>query len=250
MCSYKRMIAMKTRLLILFVCAGIWSSLKAQIPSQPDSTVVFTPINGQLIQTFQYRPYTSGWGLDLMLSNNGFGLGGFYRHELDEDLAWSASIIFSGAKDQTEFEQYDYYTGSTYVLGKKNRLLMIPIHASLQYRLFREDITDSFRPYVTGGIGPTLMFVSPYASYTPVGSGVYQQDQVDFFTSLKYGTLRYTLGGYIGAGAYFGISKGTVSGISVRYYIASYSQPIEVMMGGFIKDFSGIAIIIQFGSLY
>ena len=113
---------------------------------------------------------------------------------------------------------------------------MIPLNASVQYRLFKDDITESFRPYITAGIGPTMMFVSPYATnIIDTTTGIYEQDQIDFFSSLKYGTLRYTLGGFVGVGAFFGIGNGALGGISVQYTFAKFPQEIEVMEDGYIR---------------
>lgn len=226
----------------------------AQVPSQPDTTYVFTPVKDIFRSDVEYRPYTSAWGIDLMLSDNGFGLGGFYRSEITSDWSWGISFAISSAKDPTEVEQYDYY-GDSYVYGKKNRLLMFPLHITAQYRLFRDDITDSFRPFLSAGIGPTMMYVFPYARntlfYDPwLGETFLYPEKTDFFTSLKYGKMHYTLGGFLGAGAYFGLGRNTLTGVSIRYYFAYYPNGIEVMEGSLTRNFSGIALLIQFGASY
>jgi hypothetical protein len=62
--------------------------------------------------------------------------------------------------------------------------------------------------------------------------------------------MRYTLGGFIGAGAYFGMEKGTITGLSVKYIWAPFPDGIEVMYGGFMKNFGGLFITLTFGSLF
>jgi hypothetical protein len=62
--------------------------------------------------------------------------------------------------------------------------------------------------------------------------------------------MRYTLGGYIGAGAYFGMEKGTLTGFSVKYFFAQFPDGIEVMEGGFVRNFGGLFITLTFGSLF
>ena len=239
--------------LIFFICFP-FVSLFAQIPSQPDTTYIFTPVKDIFRTDAEYRPYTTGWGLDLMLSDNGFGIGGFYRAEITNDWSWGISLAISGAKDPTEVEQYDYY-GDSYVPGKKNRLLMFPLHLTTEYRMFREYITDSFRPFLSAGMGPTMMYVFPYAdnylAYDPWSGGIYlYTEKKEFFSSLKYGKMHYTLGGFIGTGAYFGLGKNTLTGISIRYYLAYYPRGIEVMEGSLTRNFSGIALLIKFGTTY
>ncbi len=238
--------------LILITVLSI--SAFAQYPSKPDTSYVFKPSRNIFERDMSYRPYTRGWGVDILLSDNGFGLGGFYRSEITDDWAWSLAFTISGAKDPTEVEQYDYY-GNSYIFGKKNRLLMFPLHLSVQYRLFREHITDTFRPLVSAGLGPTMMYVFPYANNYLItdpftGYTYLYPDKKDFFSSLKYGKMHYTLGGFIGIGAYFGLSKGTLTGIHIRYYIAYFPQGLEVMENSLTKNFSSITLLIQFGTLY
>ena len=238
-------------LIITFVlCSGAF----AQFPAVPDTTIIFTPSNPRLIQPQSYRPETKAWGLDLLMSNNGFGLGFFYRYELSDDLSLMGNFAVSDVKDAAEVEQYDYY-GNSYVPGKKNRLLMMPLTASVQYRLFKDDIVDNFRPYVNAGFGPTMVYVAPYANptdyYYPDGTYAYTDPgKIDFFTAMKYGKMRYTLGGFIGAGVYFGMEKGTISGLSVKYFLAPFPDGIEVMQGGYIRNFGGLFITLSFGTMF
>ena len=241
------------KIVFLLLTFFSFTSLQAQRLQTPDTTIIFTPSNPNLVRTENYRPFTQAWGLDILTSNNGFGFGTFYRYEIDEELSFIASFAISDVKDEAEFEQYDYYTGQNFVPGKINRLLLLPLHACVQYRLFKDDIVDNFRPYVTAGLGPTMVFVAPYATYTTAyfGNLSYTEAQkIDFFTSLKYGKLRYTVGGFVGAGVNFGMEKGTLTSLSVRYLIAPFANGIEVMRGGYIKNFGGLFIYLTFGSMF
>lgn len=225
------------------------SSVQAQPISAGDSTIIFTPSDPQLIRPHAYNPETNVWGIDLDLSNNGFGMGFFFRHEYSEELSGMLSFTISDVKDNNEVEQYDWY-GNSVIPGKLNRLLLMPLFASVQYRLFKDDIADNFRPYLTGGLGPTMILVAPYATYTPAvdffGNAYMQQNQIDFFTSMKYAQPRYTFGGFVGAGIYLGSQQGTITGISVRYLYVPYSPGIEVMQGGFMKTFGGLFLTLTF----
>jgi outer membrane protein W len=221
----------------------------AQYRLSTDTSIVFTPSNPNLIHAQSYRPSVNAWGLDILFSNNGFGLGAFYRHEITDEYSWMVNFLISGVKADAEVEQYDFY-GNSFVPGKLNRLLLMPLMASVQYRLFKDDIADNFRPFITAGIGPTMIYVSPYATYGDPTNPYQPTSQFDFFTSLKYGKMRYALGGFIGAGAYFGMDKGTITGLNVRYVWAPYPSGIEVMQGGYMKNFGGLFITLTFGSLF
>ena len=236
--------------IIFVLCTGAF----AQYTAAPDTTIIFTPSNPNLIRPQSYTPTTKAWGLDLLMSNNGFGLGVFYRYEFSDELSLMGNFAISDVKDEAEFEQYDYY-GNSFVPGKKNRLLMMPLTVGIQYRLFKDDIVDNFRPFINAGFGPTMVYVSPYARpinyYFSDGTYAYTDPgKIDFFTALKYGKMRYTLGGFIGAGVYFGMEKGTLTGLSVKYFLAPFPDGIEVMEGGFIRNFGGLFITITFGSMF
>ena len=75
-------------------------------------------------------------------------------------------------------------------------------------------------------------------------------NQVDFFSSLHRGQMQYTLGGFVGAGAYFGLEKGSLTGVSIRYYYVPYSPGIQSLQGVSIRKFGGFYITLNFGSLY
>lgn len=223
-----------------------------RLPS--DTTIIFKPSRPDIFQKKEYEPYRNAYGVDLLISNNGFGGGFFLSREFDEDLSGFINLAISDVKDEGEFEFFDQFTGQPFVPGKKNRLLMIPLVLGVQYRLFREDIVDNFRPYVSAGVGPSMVFVAPYANTRqtrgPNGEIITYSEQIDFFSSLKHGQAKYTLGGYIGGGAYFGLDKGTLSGISVRYYFIPFQKGIESLEGTFIRRFGGFFITLNFGSLY
>jgi len=237
--------------LLLVLVFFLSTNTFAQSHAKPDTTIIFTPSH-PLIQTQSYRPMTKAWGLDLLMSNNGFGLGMFYKYEMTDEISFMLTFAVSDVKDDAEFEQYDYF-GNSFIPGKKNRLLMIPLMVNVQYRLFKDDIVDNFRPFISAGLGPTIVFVSPY-TYDQIQYDYYgnpYKDKMDFFKSLGFGHPRYTLGGYIGAGAYFGMEKGSLTGLSVKYFLAPFPDGIEIMEGGgYIRNFGGLFITLTFGSLF
>ncbi len=208
--------------------------------SSSDSNIVFTTPNQNLLSPPKVVSLLDAWGVDILISNNGFGLGGFLRHEYSEDLSGTMTLAFSEAKDNNEVEYVDYY-GQTIVPGKINRFILVPLHVGVQYRIFAEDILDNFRPYINAAIGPTLVFSSPYAR--------------EFFNSLGYGQAHYTIGGYVGLGAFFGSAHESLSGVNIRYYFEPIQKGLDSMQNsdGSIerkKDFGGFFITFNFGSLF
>jgi hypothetical protein len=175
----------------------------------------------------------NSWGLDLMISTNGFGLGTFYGYEFSNELTGKISFLISDAKDEREVELYDYY-GQSFTPFKINRFLVFPLLFGIEYRLFKDEILDNFRPYVTAAAGPAMIYSTPYKR--------------EFFNSLKYGQAHYTAGGYIGIGSFFGSERSNVLGMNIRYYVIPYPKGIESMYKTTKKEFGGISLSISFGS--
>ncbi len=200
---------------ILLLVAATAQAQQGMVFAKPDSSSHTG--TGHPSITDQAPPLNC-WGVDILISTDGFGLGTFYRREFTPDLYGFASFSISEAKDEREFEQFDPYTQISYVPGKLNRFLVLPLMLGVQYRLFREDIMDSFRPYVNGAAGPAMVYMMPFAQFSPNAAGGYDVTQVDFFKSLGRGTPHYTASAFLGFGANFGSDKTSVFGVNFRYY--------------------------------
>ncbi len=125
--------------------------------------------------------YPNIWSLDVLLSNDGFGLGTIYRRSVTPDLSWFVSFSISEAKDEREVEYYDPYYGTSVTPGKLNRFMVLPLMGGVQYRLFRDDIVDTFRPYLNAGAGPTMVYMMPYVQLTQQTDGSYTFGADRFF---------------------------------------------------------------------
>ena len=223
---------------IFFVSLIAVSFLSAQ-QFETDSTIVFANPNKDIV-TPSKTEMNHAWGVDILLSNNGFGLAGFYRYKYDRDLFGNITLGIADSKDNNEVEYIDYF-GQSYVPGKINRFLILPLMVGVQYRLFADDITDSFRPYVNAGIGPTLILSAPYDR--------------EWFSSWKYAQAHYTAGGFIGLGAFFGSDMGSLAGVNIRYYFLPYTGGVVSLRDatGVIRkktDFGGFFITINLGSAF
>ena len=224
---------MKKIIAIIFIAA---SSLFSQ---HTDSTIVFESPEQELTKPV-HSSMNDAWGVDILLSNNGFGLAGFYRRQYSRVFFGTVTFGIAESKDDNEVEYYDYF-GQSFVPGKINRFVMLPLLFGVQYRLFADDITDSFRPYLNAGVGPTLVLAAPYDK--------------EYFSSFGYARSHYTVGGYVGVGAFFGSDMGSLSGINIRYYFIPFSSGIESLQDatgriGKKKDFGGFFITINLGSLF
>ena len=203
------------------------------------------------------EPYKNVWGADIMVSNDGFGLGTFYRRALTPDLSGVIQFSISESKDSREIEQYDPYFNTTYIPGKLNRFLVLPLTFGVQYRLFREDIVETFRPYVTAGVGPAMIYEMPFVTLDKTVYPV-NATQVDFFKAIGRGHPHYTGTAFIGAGANFGSDQSSVFGLNFRYYFTYvYSGGLPSMYDLYTgdvdatkNDFGGFVITLNLGIGY
>ena len=226
---------MKPIILLLAFFLAASDALAQEHPLKADSTMVF----GIPARSTPDSPHTSplnSMGVGLMISTNGFGMGTFFRHEYSDDFSGFIDFSVSEAKDDDEREYVDYY-GQTYIPGKVNRFLVLPLFVGVEKRLFKDDIMDNFRPYISAAAGPAMIYVFPYNE--------------EYFTALGYGQPKYTLGGYVGAGAYFGSERSNLLGINVRYYYIPYNAGLVSMSNGALKtQFGGFSIILNFGTAW
>ena len=210
--------------------------IHAQEKSPADSATTF----GTLQQSPADRPLPgiprNSWGIDLLVSTNGFGLGSFYRHEYSEELSGFVDFSISEAKDDDEKDFFDIYTGQRVTPGKVNRFLVMPLFVGLQKRLFKDDIMDNFRPYINAAVGPSMIYVFP--------------NNDDYFVALGKGQLKYTAGGYVGIGAFFGDEHASLLGLNIRYYYLPYFSGLESLQGVNKTQFGGFFITMNFGSVW
>lgn len=179
----------------------------------------------------------NAFGLDIMFGDAGFGLGSFYRRQLDIKWTAFADISFSETKDDREFEFYDPFLGTFITASKKNRVFQVPLNFGMQYRLFENDLTDNLRPYISAGIGPTLLVTTPYAD--------------EFFTAFGKAQAKFALGGSIGLGANFGTNKSNLVGVNIRYYYSKILKGgVESLYGKVRTEIQGFFITLNLGLMY
>ena len=198
----------------------------------------------------------NAWGVDVLVSNDGFGLGLFYRREFNEDLYGFIALSVSESKDEREVERFNIF-GNIIVPAKLNRFLVIPLTFGVQRRFFREEILDTFRPYVNAGVGPTMILAAPFVDIIKNSLG-YLTEPVEFFESLGRAQAHYTIGGYVGFGANFGGDNTNLFGVNFRYYITrvfgdGIPSLYDTETGNPAKNktsFGGFFITLNVGMLY
>ncbi len=235
---YRMKCSSKYLLFGLFLLVMSWSvpaAAQEKIPPPKDTSMIF----GTIVQPVEHpeQTFRNAWGIDVLVSTNGFGLGGFFRHEYSDNYAGYLDLSFSEASDDNEKQAYNYYTGQTYTIGKVNRFILMPLFVGVQRRLFKDDIVDNFRPYINAAAGPTMIYVFPY--------------NLEYFSAIGHGQPKFTAGGYAGFGAYFGSASSSLLGIDIRYYYIPYPGGLVSLENSDLKtQFGGFYITLNFGNAW
>jgi hypothetical protein len=209
--------------------------------AQEGGRIVFTDPKGKddralTEQDLAVRSQASG--INLMIGTDGFGFGVFYHYLISDEWTAFADMCVSQVRDTRQREFYDPYQG-TIPINKVNRVLRIPLFAGLQYRLFSEDIVENFRPYLSAGAGPVLLFVAPARNA--------DRSEKEFFTSLGSGHPEYSFGGFVGAGAQFGFDRSSLFGLNIRYFVIPVPAGIQSVDQGDLRDANGFYISLNAG---
>ncbi|HET6399982.1 MAG TPA: outer membrane beta-barrel protein [Candidatus Kapabacteria bacterium] len=208
-------------------------TVQAQTPISPrtpstatDTAMIFQPSH-PLIQNANElaKENPNTWGLDASFSDYGFGGGAFLGHSFSPDITGMLSLDFGTAEGSREFDLLE--------VNKINRIFVIPIMASLQYRVFRDALSDNLRPYVAVGAGPVIAMTTPYAD--------------DFFSAFGSAKAKVVPGGYIGLGANFGMDPKTNFGASLRYFIIPYPGAIQSTTTESLTNLSGLFLTVSYG---
>ncbi len=175
-------------------------------------------------------------GGDIMFGEGGFGLGTFYKKSFSQNITGFVDFSISETKDDREVTYIDYF-GNSFTPDKVNRAFLLPLNFGIQYRLFSESLTENLRPYLSIGIGPSIILTTPY-------------DQ-EFFQSFGSAKAHYAAGGYIGFGANMGLNKKNLVALNVRYYFNQIlGDGIELMTNSTRKSFGQFYIMLTIGVMY
>ncbi|HYM20003.1 MAG TPA: hypothetical protein VEW28_03255 [Candidatus Kapabacteria bacterium] len=220
-------------LLTATLCAA--NSVFAQLPAggspKPvpvkDTAVIFTPSHPLIDDnSIQSTALMNSWGFDGFFNDFGWGLGFYYRRIFSDAISGVVSLDLGSAKGPKEFGFYNEI--------KVNRIYVIPVTASLQYRVLQNILGAGLRPYLTVGAGPVVVATT--------------DGQRDFFAALGSPQFHLTYGIDFGLGAYFGLDPKSTFGASLKYYFIPYPSPgVESTLGTFVNDFSALSLNVSYG---
>jgi hypothetical protein len=216
---------------VLIICTGLTFSQNSPLNLKNKNNSGA----GLITQKLAREPYNN-WSINVLFSDNGFGVGAQLFKQFSHDISMFGGIFFSGAKDDREFEIYDMF-GNSYVQNKVNRMFMVPINLGVQFRLFRDEVTDDLRPHVNIGLSPTAIIYTPY--------------EESFFSSFGHAQAKYTVGAFASVGVDYLTSKSSSLNMDVRYYYTQlFGQGIESLRSKEKKYFGGLYLVFSYNFMH
>lgn len=186
--------------------------------------------------------YGTGAGGALLLTNSGFGIGGYGSVRVGPLTSLVAELSLSSVRDERETKFFGY--GGPTIQNKANYLFVAPLRLGVFRRLFSREIEDNFRPYVHASAGPTLGWVAPYfgdcngnarfdRSADCNGDGLVSpgegEREYDALAAFPKGRARLGAGGQIAIGAHFGYSTRMAQGLQIAYRFDYFPDAVALL---------------------
>ncbi|ROL62470.1 hypothetical protein D9V86_00520 [Bacteroidetes/Chlorobi group bacterium ChocPot_Mid] len=229
---------------LMICCFGSYAiaQIKGIEPPEEKKDTIFTYVSPRpLIANLEEEGTTkTAWGMDLVFSGNGFGLGMFYQRKFLKDWCVFSNLYISGARNTDEMEFYDYRNQMYFIPGKVNRLYIIPLTVGIQRYLFSEILHNNLQPFVNLGVGESLIIAAPYLNY-----------ENSFFKAMGKADLYGRFAGFIGIGANVGAESKAFMSINMRYYYIPFGRyGLESVKDSPIKDFGGLFLSLSLGTAF
>jgi hypothetical protein len=227
-------------------------NLSAQTPGgdkqpdlKPDSVFIYESPRPLISKGDKTAVKANSYGLDVILSDSGFGIGFFWQKQLfGGDMILFSNLLISGARNSDEFDQF--INNNWQVINKINRIYKFPLTIGIQQFIFKNSLSESLQPYLTAGFGPTLILSNPY-TYDRIPNG----EVMGWFKSFSYAETEVRFGASAGIGAYFGNINNAILGVNIKYYYVPYGgEGIESVRGLPMTNLGGVFLTLTVGTAY
>lgn len=171
----------------------------------------------------------AGKGGQVILTNSGFGLGGFLSRPVGG--AWSVRFDagIGAVKDEREVAFFDRF-GRRDVPNKANYLVELPLLIGLERQVFASRIEANFRPFISVAAGPTLGWLYPYFDDENENGRLDETEPThDVLSGLPSGSLRMAFSLSAAFGARFGSIHQSGYGLRFGYQFTRYAEDIALL---------------------
>ncbi len=152
-------------------------------------------------------------GLGFAMAESGSSLGLFMTWPLLPDFHFGVGFDAFLLRDSKQLDFYDYYYGMPYTINKQNNVYLFDLMVTAKRRLFREDLSDDFRPFLSVAVGPIYGMNYPEVN---TDSGAYQKND----------EFAWAFGGYVGCGIDFSVKANSMVSIRAQYRIIPFPEKI------------------------
>lgn len=179
--------------------------------------------------------YSRGFGINVVMNNFGFGVGGEFRKVIGSQMEFSAALRVTGLRDASEQTFTDFFFGQQVIPNKYQRAFAFPLLLGLRQRIFANAIQDNFRFFVSAGLGPTAAFSYPYFDDSN-DNGYREQFQTrfeqvnDIFTGMNEGEWHWGGTGEFKISLDMGNNFARMNSIEFGYYFYYFRKSIQIMM--------------------
>ena len=193
-----------------------------------------------------------GRGLEIFLSNSGFGAGAFIARNLGQDWSLRLGVDLGAVKDEREVAFFDRF-GHRDVPNKANYLLEMPLQVGLERRVFRSKIEDNFRPFLSFSAGPLVGWLYPYFDDDNENGLLDEGEKThDVLSGLPRGHFRTGVSLSFSVGARFGDINDSSYGVRFGYRASIYNEEIALLEASIkapSRRFGTPLIVVYFGAL-
>lgn len=209
------------RAVLLLACLAGSALAQPTTPVTPEEDLAPPPPDTTAARLATSRAWVA------LLTEDGLGAGVATRLRLTDDVAFTAEATLSGARDAREQRFFVGFFGDTVTPFKRSYAVLLPAHVGLERRLFRAQVEDTFRPFVSVAGGPTLALQWPYFDDAD-DDGVRDPDEARLGALEGLSGVETRLGGgaSVGLGAWFGRGPRRVQGL--RLGVALHYFPVAV----------------------
>jgi opacity protein-like surface antigen len=176
------------------------------------STIIISVTQAQINDEMTERP-DNQIGFVFTMAESGSGLGGFIAWPLFGGFHLGFNLDAYFLRDSKQIDTYYYYTGTPYSINKENNVYLFDAMITLKKRFFADDLDESFRPFLSAGVGPYYGMNFPEYDTTPEGEPNYDQ-------------YRFTVGGFVGAGVDISVNEKMFVGVRGQYRIIPFTQDL------------------------
>lgn len=179
-------------------------------------------------------------GVDVMINNFGFGIGGTYGRVIGPYTELTFRTGITGIRDASEQNFQSFLTGQEIIPNKYQRAFGFPFLIGLKQRLFAKHVDDNLRFFVSGTVGPALAYTFPYVrdtnqngfrdfQITPQGFLVPIERVNDFFTGWSEGESKWGYNGEIKIGVDLGSKFKSRTTIEFGYFFYYFEEGLQIM---------------------